>query len=138
MRKPSPRSHGPAGRALACLCGLAAVLVLAVSPQAQARDREARVAGTCGRGADSGLRLRSDGGKIRIRFRVRSNRDQSRWRVVLIHEGRIAWRGRVRAGGGGSFDVRRRVRNLRGADTVTARALGPRGVTCIASATLRG
>jgi hypothetical protein len=57
---------------------------------------------------------------------------------VLVREGRIVWRDRVRADGGGSFTVRRSVRNLRGADQITARALGPRGITCIATATLRG
>jgi hypothetical protein len=116
-----------------------AVLAILVAPSpAEARDSDdVRAAGTCGRGATSSLRLSSNDGKIRIRFRVDSNRDHSRWRVTLVREGRIVWRGRVRADGGGSFKVVRRARDLRGADKVTGRGLGPRGLTCIATATLR-
>ena len=117
----------------------AAVLaILLASAPAQARgSNEVRVSGTCGTGATSSLRLSSSDGTIRIRFRVDSRYDHSRWRVTLVREGRIVWRGNVRADGGGSFKVVRRARDLRGADQVTARALGPQGITCIATATLR-
>jgi len=50
----------------------------------------------------------------------------------------VAWRGGVRSDGGGSLEVRRRLRDLSGADQITARALGPRGITCIAAGTLPG
>jgi hypothetical protein len=116
---------------------LLAILFGLAPGQARGSD-DVRVAGKCGRGATSSLRLSRDDGRIRIRFRVDSNRDHSRWSVTLVREGRIVWRGHVRADGGGSFKVVRRARNLRGADQVTARALGPRGLTCIASATFRG
>ena len=125
------------GRRVFALAAAVLAIMLAPSP-AQARGSdEVRVAGTCGRGATSSLRLSSHDRTIRIRFRVDSNRDHSRWRVVLVREGRIVWRGHVRADGGGSFTVVRRARDLRGADEVTARAVGPRGLTCIARATLR-
>jgi hypothetical protein len=128
---------------------LAGLAILLASPQAGAQSAQAvahsargsgevRAHGTCGGGATAWLRLKADHGKIRIRFRVDSHRGHARWRVVLVREGRIVWRGRVRADGGGSFTVKRRIRNLRGADQVTARALGRRGITCIAQATLRG
>jgi hypothetical protein len=100
-------------------------------------SRDVRVAGTCGSGATAGLRLKVDDGVIRIRFRVESNRRHSRWQVVIAREGRVVWRGRARSDGGGTLDITRRIRNLRGADQVTARALGPRGITCIAVATLQ-
>jgi hypothetical protein len=128
--------QGPA-RSVFALAGVI-LAILAAPSLAEARGSdEVRVAGTCGRGARCSLRLSSDNGIIRIRFRVDSNREHSRWRVVLAREGRIVWRGKVRADGGGSFKVVRRARDLRGADQVTARALGPRGLTCIATATLR-
>jgi hypothetical protein len=136
-RAPADLPRARAYRSAFALAGTVLAILVPLSP-AQARGSDdVRVAGTCGRGASSSLRLSSDDGKIRIRFRVDSNRDHSRWRVTLVREGRIVWRGRVRADGGGSFKVVRRVRDLRGADKVTARALGPRGLTCIATATLR-
>ena len=92
---------------------------------ARASDEEVRIAGSCGRGASAELRLKADDGTIRVRFRLDSNRSRSRWQVALIHEGRVAWRGGVRSDGGGSIDVGRRLRDLGGADQVTARALGP-------------
>lgn len=102
---------------------------------ARASDREIRVGGACSRGASSGLRLRAHHGSIRVRFRVDSTRPRSRWRVAIVHEGRVAWRARVR---GGSLDIRRRLRDLPGADQIVARALGPGGITCIAVGTLPG
>jgi hypothetical protein len=127
-----------ANRSVFALVGTVLAILFAPSP-AQARGSdEVEVDGTCGRGATCSLRLSSHDGRIRIRFEVDSNRDHSRWRVVLVREGRIVWRGHVRADGGGSFKVVRHARDLRGADQVTARALGPGGLTCIATATLRG
>lgn len=104
---------------------------------AHASDDEIRVEGTCGTGASSELRLRADDGSIRVRFRVDSTRSRSRWRVAIVHEGRVAWRAGVSSDGGGSLDIGRRLRDLPGADQVTARALGPHGITCIAAGTLR-
>lgn len=125
--------------------GLAALVFIVIgvaslgnAAVARASDEEVRIAGSCGRGASAELRLKADDGSIRVRFRLDSNRSRSRWQVALIHEGRVAWQGGVRSDGGGSIDVGRRLRDLGGADQVTARALGPRGVTCIASGTLPG
>jgi hypothetical protein len=95
------------------------------------------VAGTCAKGASSKLRLRSRDGEIRVEFELRRNRRGERWRVVLVHERRVAWRGSVRTTGSrGSFRVRRTLRDLGGSDRVKVRAAGPRGVTCEAAATL--
>jgi hypothetical protein len=66
---------------------------------------------------------------------VRRNRRGERWRVVLVHERRVAWRG-VRTSGSSGFRVRRTLRDLGGSDRVKVRASGPRGVTCEAAATL--
>lgn len=98
---------------------------------------EVRVAGSCGRGASSDLRLRSRDGGIRVRFQVEHTRSGAGWRVVLVQDRRVVWRGRARTRGG-SFELERTLRDLSGADRVTARAWGPAGVTCAAAATLPG
>ena len=127
-----------------CCAVVAAVLALLVAgaATAAARDgdgdrREARVAGTCGKGASSKLRLRSRDGEIRVEFELRGNRRGERWRVALVHERRVVWRGSARTSRSSrSFRVRRTLRDLRGSDRVKVRASGPRGVTCAAAATL--
>ncbi len=133
---------------------LALVLsLLAVAPTAaQARgggdggggggggDRpEVRAAGVCGRGATSRLKLRARDGAIDVEFEVDQNRAGRLWRVVVVHEGRVQWRGRARTTApSGSFAVHRRIADYAGADQVMARAVGPRGMTCQATALLAG
>ena len=118
---------------------LSALAVLALSAPAPASaDDEVRVGGTCGKGATSELRLRAKDGAIQVRFEVDSRRAYKRWEVVLVHERRVVWRGRVRTRSGGSFRVRRSVPDFTGADQVSARASGPRGNTCAAAAVLTG
>jgi hypothetical protein len=122
------------------LAAVAAALLLAAGSQASvAKDGhgEVRVAGVCGNGAAATLRLRSRDDGIELRFEVDESRAGVAWRVVLVHERRIAWRGAARtARAGGSFEVRRTLPDLPGADAVTARAWGPRGIVCRADATL--
>jgi hypothetical protein len=126
-------------RLLASL-GVVLVLVLAVrSVAAVAKDGrgEVRVAGVCGSGATSKLRLKSEDNGIELRFEVDHSRVGVLWRVVLVHERRIAWKGSVRTTRpSGSFQVRRTLQDLAGADAVTARALGPGGLVCRAAAVL--
>jgi hypothetical protein len=122
--------------------GLALALTWGAAEPAFARDGggdDVRVRGSCGKGARSKLRLRSKDGAIRVEFEVDRNRAGERWRVTLVHERRVVWRGRARTrSGSGSFRIRRSVPDFGGADRVTARASGPRGVTCHASAVLTG
>jgi len=99
--------------------------------------REARVTATCSAGASGSLRLRSRDGQIRLEFEVRRRRNREAWRIVLVHERRVEWRNTLRTrGSSGSFRVRRTLRDLDGPDRVTARAAGPRGMSCEATATL--
>jgi len=126
----------PALSVVVALC-----LALAVPSAALAKDGgrdEVRSAGACGRGADSKLKLKADDGRIEVEFEVEHARRSSSWRVVVVQEGRVAWRGRARTSTRGAFEVKRRLRDLGGADRVTVRGVGPRGVTCVASATLSG
>lgn len=101
--------------------------------------REVRVTGTCGNGATAKLKLKADDGSVEVEFEVDANRSGSLWRVTLVHERRVVARTTARTTGrSGSFTVRRRLRDLEGSDRVTARAVGPRGVTCQAAVTLPG
>ncbi|MDX8150594.1 hypothetical protein SK069_03230 [Patulibacter brassicae] len=112
---------------------------LLVPASAGARD-DARARGEtrCGQGARTRLELRSRDGAIDLRFRLQRGRAGERWRVVVVQEGRLAWRGRRTTSRRGELDVRRRLRDLPGADRVTARAAGPRGTTCAVSLVLPG
>jgi hypothetical protein len=114
---------------------LALLLALTLAAPALADD-DVRVEGSCGAGAECRLRLRADDGSIRVEFRVDSRRSGERWRVTLVHERRVVWRGRVRTRSGGSFRIRRTVPDFDGADEVSVRAAGPGGNVCQAGATL--
>ena len=113
---------------------LALVAFLALAPPALARD-DVRTSASCGRGASGELRVRSHHGALEVEFRVRRARDGERGSVALVHERRVAWRGAATTRGDG-FRVRRDLPDFAGADEVTARATGPRGLTCQASAVL--
>ena len=106
---------------------------------AKGGDDEVRVRGVCGRGTTSELRVKGDDDGLEVRFKVDYSRAGVAWRVVLVHERRVAWKGRPRTTRPyGSFEVRRTLRDFPGADTITARAWGPSGVACRATATLPG
>jgi hypothetical protein len=121
-----------------------AVLLLAVAlvpvpgaVAASANDGDdVRVTGKCTGGARSTMRLRARDEGIEVRFEV----DHARaglWSATVVHERRVAWKGRYRVrSGGGSFELRRTIADLAGADAFTVRALGPRGGTCRADGTL--
>lgn len=119
---------------------LALALALGAPAPALGRDggdTDVRVRSTCGEGATSELRLRAEDGEIRVELEVDGDRALGRWRVVLAHERRVVWRGQARTrSGSGSFRVRRSIPDFEGADQVTARASGPRGTTCQATAIL--
>jgi hypothetical protein len=125
-----------------CLAAALALTSVAFSlpGAAMARDddrREVRVNGSCGPGATSKLKLKQRDGRIEAEFEVDRNRSGERWSVIFIHEGRVTHRIAARtSGASGSFSVERRVADLSGADRVSARAPGPGGRSCAASAVL--
>jgi hypothetical protein len=98
---------------------------------------EVRVAGVCDAGASSKLRLRGRDGGIKMEFEVHGR--SGTWNVTIVHERNVAWRGKRRPSGPSrSFSVEYRLPDWEGADVVTARARGPRGGVCTATATLPG
>jgi hypothetical protein len=110
-------------------------LALLATP-ATARD-DVRVAGDCGSGASAELRVRAHHGAIEVEYRVRRGRSGERWSVALVHERRVAWRGRATTRGDG-LRIRRTLPDYAGADEITARASGLRGLTCTATGVLHG
>jgi hypothetical protein len=124
---------------------LLALLALAVAAPGSALakgggDRpEVRVAGVCGKGATSKLKLKARDGAIEAEFQVDNNRAGTSWRVVFVQERRVVYRGRARTHApSGSFSLEERLSNYPGSDQVMARAVGPRGLTCQATAVLPG
>lgn len=116
---------------------LAAALALPVTASAsRADDDEVRVRGTCSPGRSSELRVRADDGRLRVELRVDSRRRGEPWTVIVVHERRIAVRVKASTGTSRSLRVRARLPDLFGTDTVVARATGPGGAVCRASARL--
>ena len=125
-----------------CLA-LSSVLALLVAAPAAAKhggaSDDARASVACNAGATATLHLRAQDGAIEVEFEVKRRRGvRERWRVVLVHERRVAARATVRATRSRAFRVRRSIPALDGPDRVSARATGPGGVICEASATLSG
>jgi hypothetical protein len=118
-----------------------ALLVFALSAgAAQAHDGgggDVNAAGVCGQGATASLSLRADDGRIELRFRLRQRSGRGVWRIAIVHEQRVSSRATKRTTrGDDSFELRRRLVDLRGSDSVTVHAWGPGGLGCRAAATL--
>jgi hypothetical protein len=100
---------------------------------------EVRVAGACGRGAASSLRLRAHDGGIEVRFRLWQTRGRGVWRIAIVHEHRVSARAtRTTTRSDASFELRRTLPDFGGSDTVIVRAWGPKGLGCSAAATMPG
>jgi hypothetical protein len=107
-------------------------------PAGGGHSAEVRAEASCGHGAAAKLKVKRDDGALEVEFELEHSRTRgARWRVVVVHERRVAWRGSARARGrNAGFEIERRVRDYSGADRVTVRATDPRGLSCSASATI--
>lgn len=119
---------------------LVAVLLAVCAGTANASGGDdVRVAGSCGRGVTSSLRMETRDAGIEVRFRLRQARGRGVWRITLVHENRVAVRAtRKTTRSEDSLELRRTVPDLPGSDAVVAHAWGPRGLGCRAAATLPG
>lgn len=131
----------PAFHALAAASAVAAcALALASAGPAEARGGDERVEasaqGVCGRASSSRLRLRAEGGEIRVDTDVRTSR-LGFWKLTVLHERRVAVRVRVRATRGSrGFHHRIVLPDYAGADAVSVRAAAPSGEICTVAATV--
>lgn len=102
---------------------------------ASGRDDDVRVTGRCSGSSTSELRVRRDDGSLRVELRIDTRRGRALWSVILLHDRRTAYRAKLRTSSGSrSLRVRRSLADWVGRDTIVARATGPRGETCRASA----
>lgn len=100
-------------------------------------DAEVRVAGDCGAGAASSLRVRARDESIELRFRLRQTHGRGVWRITIVHENRISSRAtRTTNRSDDLFELRRTLPDFTGSDTIVVRAWGPIGLGCRATATL--
>lgn len=120
--------------------------LLGVVPAARADDGggdgkndrvELRRTGPCSASSRWKLRLRAEDGRIRMELEVDTMRNGATWAVIVLHERRIVFRGKLRtAPPSGSFALRRDVDDWFGTDTVVARATGPGAEACRVSVTI--
>ena len=83
------------------------------------------------------MRLRAEQGSIRIEFELEHRPRAGSWRVVVLHERRIALRTTLAgARAAGDLELRRSVPDWLGTDRIVIRATGPRGELCALAATL--
>src|SRR4051812_5968727 len=98
---------------------------------------DARETRSCGGGAASKLGVWPEHqGRVGAAFELVHARPGAGWRLVVVHEGHVAWRGRAQTDGRGALKVVRRMGDYPGADRIAVRAYGPDGATCAASARL--
>lgn len=100
-----------------------ALLVLIPATTALAGQGDVTRRGSCSGQSDWKLKLSPQDGRIEVEFEVDQNVVGDRWRVVIRHDGDVAFRDtRVTHGASGSFEVRTVEPNNAGSDAFRARA----------------
>jgi hypothetical protein len=122
----------PALATLALVAVAAPAATLATAGTAQAGSDDVVRRGSCTGSADWKLKAKHDDGRLEVEGEVDSNRNGQTWRWRFVHNGSVSARGTATTHApSGSFDVTRRMANLRGTDTVVFRARNPRtGEVC--------
>jgi len=114
-------------RVLALGAALSTTLVLALGAPSMASggDDDDRVilTGSCSGSADWKLKVKTDDGRLEVEGEIDSNVSGQRWRWTLRHNGSVSERGvGTTTGRSGSFEVERKVVDLRGTDAIVFRA----------------
>jgi hypothetical protein len=124
-------------RALVALAAAATGLSLLVAPPADAGTREVVRRGSCSGSTDWKIKAKEEDGRIEVEAEIDSNRNGRTWHWRLLHNGSVTARGtKATRAPSGSFEVRRVVVDLAGADHLTLRARrGASGETCRGSVT---
>jgi hypothetical protein len=117
---------------IAALALTTAAIPLALAAPATAGGGEVIHRGSCSGSTDWKLKAKHDDGRLEVEGEVDSNRTGQNWRWVFRHNGSVSARGwATTRGPSGSFEVERRMVNLRGTDTIVFRARNPRsGEVC--------
>jgi hypothetical protein len=120
------------------LAAVLAAALLAVVPAARADgggggdDRvELRREARCSASSRATLRVRAEDGRISVEVEIEARRKRAPWAVMLLHERRVVFAGRLRASASrGSLKLRRSVDDWFGPDAVVVRATGSAGESC--------
>lgn len=128
------------GRSLLALAFVAlAGIALPVTAHADdEHDADVRVERSCTGTSIARLRVRThDDDHLRVELEVQTAGRGARWTVVVVRERRLVLRTSRRTGRASrAFSVRLTIPEWEGRNTVSARAIGPRGEVCRAAATL--
>ena len=126
-------------RSLLALVALVA-LTIAVAARGDDDDGDVRIERRCTGTSTVRLRVRTrDDDQLRVELDVRTQRRGTRWTVAVVHERRLVLRATRRTSRSSrAFSVRLSLPEWDGRNTVSARALGPRGEICRAVASLTG
>jgi len=116
---------------------LSALVLLALTPSALAKDGDVVKSGTCTATSTWKLKLGREDGAIQVEFEVDQNQVGDSWRVRILDNGVLAFKKTfVTAAPSGSFEARTVIPNGAGPDAVKARAENQRtGEVCIGRAT---
>ena len=110
-------------RAGAGAVALTTAATLLCAPTALADDADVVERGSCSGSTDWKVGAGPDDGRIEVEGEVDSNRSGQSWRWRIVHNGSVSFRGtKETAGASGSFEVRRRLVDADGDDTVVWRA----------------
>jgi hypothetical protein len=105
-------------RLLAPVTAAAAALLLIGSVPASASSQDVVRTGACSGGGHWKLKVGPDDGRLEVEGEVDTNRAGQTWTWSIRHDGRISASGTSRtAAPSGSFEVRRIMPNLAGADS---------------------
>jgi hypothetical protein len=107
-------------------------LLVAAAPAAHANDADKVRRGSCSGSTDWKLKAGPDNGRLEVEGEVDSNRNGQSWSWRIVHNGSVSAAGTATTRApSGSFEVRRRVVNLRGTDALVFRARNSRtGEVC--------
>lgn len=108
---------------LAAAAAAASLALVVGGAPALANDEDVIKRGSCSGGTTWKVKAKPDDGRLEVEGEVDSNRSGQKWRWRLVHNGSLSARGkRVTKPPSGSFEVKRRVVDLKGTDQLKFRA----------------
>jgi hypothetical protein len=105
-------------RRVRALCALALIALVVIAGPVAAREDATVRQGACSGPSGWRLSVARDGGSLRVRLAVRGGRAGQRWNVFMDHNGNGFFAGHRISQSRGFWEVRRRVANRPGIDTI--------------------